>query len=57
MMNLLGCTKKIFIKLMTYMNYKKDKTEDIYIFKGEKRKRTSLLNLTKKKIHLKSFYL
>ena len=57
MMNLLGCTKENFYKLMTYMNYKKDKTEDIYIFKGEKKKRTSLLNLTKKKIHLKSFYL
>ena len=25
MMNLLGCTKENFYKLMTYMNYKKDK--------------------------------
>ena len=25
MMNLLGCSKENFYKLMTYMNYKKDK--------------------------------
>ena len=37
MMNLLGCTKENFYKLMTYMNYKKDKTEDTYIFLGEKK--------------------
>ena len=36
MMNLLGCTKENFYKLMTYMNYKKDKNEDTYILKGEK---------------------
>ena len=28
MMNLLGCSKENFYKLMTYMNYKKDKTAD-----------------------------
>ena len=39
MMNLLGCSKENFYKLMTYMNYKKDKTIDTYIFKGEKRKK------------------
>ena len=39
MMNLLGCTKENFYKLMTYMNYKKDgKVEDTYIFKGDKKK-------------------
>ena len=38
MMNLLGCSKDNFYKLMTYMNYKKDKTIDTYIFVGEKRK-------------------
>ena len=32
-MNLLGCSKENFYKLMTYMNYKKDKTIDTYIFK------------------------
>ena len=40
MMNLLGCTKESFYKLMTYMDYKKDKAEDTYIFKGEKKKKT-----------------
>ena len=39
MMNLLGCTKENFYKLMTYMNYKKDKAEDTYIFQGEKIKK------------------
>ena len=38
MMNLLGCSKENFYKLMTYMNYKKIKI-DTYIFKGEKRKK------------------
>ena len=39
MMNLLGCTKENFHKLMTYMGYKKDnKDQDIYIFKGQKKK-------------------
>ena len=39
MMNLLGCSKENFYKLMTYMNYKKDKAVDTYIFKGEKKKK------------------
>ena len=38
MMNLLGCSKENFHKLMNYMNYKKDKAADTYIFKGEKKK-------------------
>ena len=33
MMNLLGCSKENFYKLMAYMNYKKDKVVDTYIFK------------------------
>ena len=37
MMNLLGCTKENFYKLLNYMNYKQDKAEDTYIFKGEKK--------------------
>ena len=57
MMNLLGCTKENFYKLLNYMNYKQDKAEDTYIFKGEKRKQVKYLNLTKKKILLKSCYL
>ena len=37
MMNLLGCTKENFYRLMTHMNYKKDKSVDTYIFKGERK--------------------
>ena len=37
MMNLLGCSKDNFLKLMLYMNYKKDKEENTYIFKGDKK--------------------
>ena len=39
MMNLLGCSKENFYKLMKYMDYKKDKTADTYIFKATGRKR------------------
>ena len=35
---------------MTYMNYKKDKDEDIYIFKGEKRKKQKIIRFDKKEI-------
>ena len=38
MMNLLGCSKENFYKLMNYMNYKRDKSIDTYVFKGEKKK-------------------
>ena len=38
MMNLLGCSKENFYKLMTYMNYKRDKSVDTYILKVRKRK-------------------
>ena len=48
MMNLLGCSKDNFYKLMTYMNYKKDKTADTYIFKGEKRKKEKIIRFDKK---------
>ena len=37
MMNLLGCSKDNFLKLMLYMNYKKDKMANTYIFKGDKK--------------------
>ena len=56
MMNLLGCSKENFYKLMIYMNYHKFDT-DTYIFKGEKKKKEKLINLTKKKIHLINFFL
>jgi ATP-dependent RNA helicase SUPV3L1/SUV3 len=48
MMNLLGCSKENFYKLMTYMNYKKDKTVDTYIFMGEKKKKDKLIKFDKK---------
>ena len=48
MMNLLGCSKENFYKLMTYMNYKKDKSADTYIFKGEKKKKEKILRFDKK---------
>ena len=47
-MNLLGCSKANFHKLMTYMNYKKDKNEDTYIFRGEKKSLNKLIKFDKK---------
>ena len=38
MMNLLGCSKENFFKLMSLMNYKKEKNEtDIFTYKGSKK--------------------
>ena len=48
MMNLLGCSKENFYKLMTYMNYKKDKTIDTYVFMGERKKKEKLIKFDKK---------
>ena len=48
MMNLLGCTKENFYKLMAYMNYRKDKNIDTYIFKGEKKKTDKIIKFDKK---------
>tara|TARA_Y100000591_G_scaffold326343_1_gene348842 strand:- start:1157 stop:3622 length:2466 start_codon:yes stop_codon:yes gene_type:complete len=48
MMNLLGCSKENFYKLMNYMNYQKDKNEDTYFFKGERRKKEKLIKFDKK---------
>ena len=48
MMNLLGCSKENFYKLMTYMNYKKDKSIDTYIFRGEKKKSGKIIQFDKK---------
>ena len=56
MMNLLGCSKDNFYKLMTYMDYK-DKTADTYIFKGEKKKKEKIIRFDKKENHLISFFL
>ena len=38
MMNLLGCSKDNFYKLMTFMNYKKLKDKDSYVFNGDNKK-------------------
>jgi len=48
MMNLLGCSKENFYKLMDYMNYKKDKTVDTYVFKGERKKQEKIIRFDKK---------
>ena len=47
MMNLLGCSKENFYKLMIYMNYHKFDT-DTYIFKGEKKKKEKFIRFDKK---------
>ena len=48
MMNLLGCSKENFYKLMTYMDYKKDKSVDTYIFRGDKKKKEKIIQFDKK---------
>ena len=48
MMNLLGCSKENFYKLMSNMNYKKDKAAETYIFKGERKKKEKLIKFDKK---------
>ena len=48
MMNLLGCTKENFYKLMKYMDYKKSSSKDTYIFKGEKKKTEKFIKFDKK---------
>ena len=48
MMNLLGCSKENFYKLMTYMHYKKDKSVDTYIFKGDRKKKEKIIQFDKK---------
>ena len=48
MMNLLGCSKENFYKLMSYMDYKKDKEEDTYVFLGKKKKKKKIIRFDKK---------
>ena len=48
MMNLLGCSKDNFYKLMELMNYKKDKEEDTYIFIGDVKKNKKIYKNKKK---------
>ena len=47
MMNLLGCSKEDFYKLMEKMRYKKGKEQDTYIFTGEKKKSKHFSNKIK----------
>ena len=48
MMNLLGCTKENFYKLMVSMNYKKDKALNTYIFKGDTKRTNKFIKFDKK---------
>ena len=47
-MNLLGCTKENFYKLMVSMNYKKDKALNTYIFKGDTKRTNKFIKFDKK---------
>ena len=49
MMNLLGCTKENFHKLMFFMNYKKDKKENTYIFSGDIKKNKKTVKIKDRK--------
>ena len=48
MMNLLGCSKENFYKLMEYMEYKKDKAANTYIFRGDRKKKKKIMQFDKK---------
>ena len=47
MINLLGCSKENFHKLMNYMNYRKGKEEDTYVFFGEPKKLKKIIKNNK----------
>ena len=49
MMNLLGCTKEDFYKLLDLMSYKKSKDSDTYYFTGDNRKNNKKLIISKNK--------
>jgi ATP-dependent RNA helicase SUPV3L1/SUV3 len=51
MMNLLGCTKENFYKLMDLMNYKKSKEVDTYYFVGEIKKAKNKMAKNQNKIN------
>ena len=55
MMNLLGCSKENFYKLMELMNYKKNKNEDTYYFSGDKKIITKNKGLYKNKANSNPF--
>ena len=49
MMNLLGCSKENFYKLINLMNYKKSKEIDMYYFAGDSKKNKEKINIKKDK--------
>ena len=49
MMNLLGCTKEDFYKLMNLMNYKKSKDSDTYYFSENNKKNREKTIINKNK--------
>ena len=49
MMNLLGCTKENFFKLIGLMNYKKSKDSETYYFSGDTMKNKEKVIVSKKK--------
>ena len=51
MMNLLGCTKENFFKLITLMNYKKSKDGDTYYFSSDNKKNKDKIAANKNKIN------
>ena len=49
MMNLLGCSKENFFKLMNLMNYRKENNEvDVYSYKGSRKERSKIKFTSKK---------
>ena len=51
MMNLLGCSKENFYKLISLMNYKKSKEVDTYFFAGESKKIKNKMTSNQNKIN------
>jgi hypothetical protein len=50
MMNLLGCSKENFYKLMNLMNYKKSKDSDTYYFSSDNKKNKDKVTINKNKV-------
>ena len=50
MMNLLGCTKENFFKLMKLMNYRKSKDTDTYYFSSDSKKNKDKITQDKNKV-------
>ena len=51
MMNLLGCTKENFYKLIELMNYKKSKDTDTYYFSGDRKKNEKKIISSNRKVN------